>query len=668
MNNPIPWRIRFGFRFTLLLVCFRAAAGLSLKAQSNDISLAGSYPVPTLRTILTPRNQWRPFPRCSNREAWLGIDSPTRQALIKAGEEAFIQPLPSLPATLYLEYARNGNRSRFEGVYFERRERLHALVVAECTEGKGRFLEAIANAVWSICEESTWCLPAHVSIQKAGVGLPDVGEPIVDLFAGETAVTLTWTDYLVGAELDRVSPRVRQRIALELDRRILTPVATRDFGWMGFGANSRAGRPNNWTPWICSSVLATALVIEPEAERRVEIIHKLLRSLDCFLQPYPADGGCDEGPGYWSRAGGSLFDNLELLYGASGGKIDLFHHPLIQEIGRFIYRVHISEDYFVDIGDCPARIEVDRALVFRYGQRINDPSMRALAAYGATAEAVLKSEQRSLGRYLGGLFTLPELLALHPSSAPFVRDVWLGSADLQLMAARAQDGTREGLYLACWGGHNAQSHNHNDVGNFIVFADGQPVFIDPGAPTYTAATFSSRRYDIWAFQSSSHNLPAINGIMQSAGPAFAARQVKYQAGDTFAQLTLDIAAAYPAAAKVNSWIRTARLNRGQNVEITDTFDLQEASQPTTQYLLTPLAVDVRQAGQLVVYSPAESGRKPLRVRVAYDPEKLTPTVERIALEDARLARVWGVNLNRIVLQAKSALLKDTWTMRLVQER
>ena len=42
-------------------------------------------------------------------------------------------------------------------------------------------------------------------------------------------------------------------------------------------------------------------------------VHKILRSLDNFIDPYHDDGGCDEGPGYWSRAGGSLFDCLELL-------------------------------------------------------------------------------------------------------------------------------------------------------------------------------------------------------------------------------------------------------------------------------------------------------------------------------------------------------------------
>jgi hypothetical protein len=651
-----------------LAALFLVSRTASAHAQTNDISLARSYPVPVLRDVLTPRAQWRPYATWKDRGPWTGLEAATRNLLVHAGEVALAKPLPSLSATLYLEYARNGNRSRYETVYFERRSLLHDLVIAECVEGKGRFLDAAANAIWSICEESTWCLPAHVSVQKAGVGLPDVLEPIVDLFAGETAVTLSWTDYLLGPELDRVSPRIRARLEGELDRRILTPVLTRDFGWMGFGAQTRAGRPNNWNPWICSSVLTAALLIESETERRAQIVHKLLRCLDCFLQPYPADGGCDEGPGYWSRAGGSLFDNLELLSSASQGKIDLFQNSLVQEIGRFVYRAHISGSYFVDLGDCPARIEIDRGLVFRFGERINDPHLKVLAAYGATAETVLASSERSLGRHLASVFTMSRLLALRPPAPPLVREVWLGSHDMQWMAARDLAGSDAGLYLAAWGGHNAQSHNHNDVGNFIVFADGRPVFVDPGAPTYTAQTFSAKRYQIWAFQSSYHNLPAINGVMQSAGAAFAARQVKCETNDASAQLTMDIAGAYPEAAKVKSWVRTARLVRGRAIEIVDAFELREMIQPSTQYLLTPLPVDSSQPGQLVLRSPVEAGRKPWLMRVAYEPAKLVPSVESLKLDDPRLANVWGGNLNRVSLKARLPALRDQWTLRIVLER
>src|SRR5690606_31868954 len=122
---------------------------------------------------------------------------------------------------------------------------------------------------------------------------------------------------------------------------ILTPLFERDdFHWMGFKLRRDQRRVNNWNPWICSNWLATALLMEADEERRQQTVAKIMRAVDNFIDPYPEDGGCDEGPSYWGRAGASLFDNLELLHSASNGEIDVYAESKVQEIGRFVYRVH----------------------------------------------------------------------------------------------------------------------------------------------------------------------------------------------------------------------------------------------------------------------------------------------------------------------------------------
>ena len=221
------------------------------------------------------------------------------------------------------------------------------------------------------------CRPTSCA-QKAGSGLPDPAEPIVDLFAGETGESLAWTYYLLGEQLDRVSPMIRKRIRHEIDRRILTPCLEReDFGWMGFAG----GRVNNWNPWCNASWLTCVLLVEPDADRRVAATAKVVRSLDHFLDAYADDGGCDEGPGYWGRAGASLLDCLELLHGATNGAVNVYDRPLIQEIGRYIYRVHIADDYFVNFADASARTDPPAELVYRYGKRIGDDRLAAFGAY-----------------------------------------------------------------------------------------------------------------------------------------------------------------------------------------------------------------------------------------------------------------------------------------------
>jgi hypothetical protein len=652
------------FAVGALICCGSSPAATS--ASSSNLSLARTFPVAELSEMLIAREQWRPFPTLQDREAWQALPKPMSTYLVTRGEEALNTPWPGLPATLYLGYAREGNRSRFEAVYFERRTLLQQLVLAECVEAKGRFLDAAADALWALCEESTWCLPAHVGVQKARVGLPDVAEPIVDLFAGESAVTVAWTLHLLGPHLDQVSPQLCRRAALELERRVLTPVLERDdFGWMALNVSSADRRPNNWTPWIAASVLTTALLCEPDNDRRARIAHKMLRSLDGFLVFHPLDGSCDEGPGYWGHAGGSLFDALEILHSATGGKLDVYGDPLIRAIGQFIVRAHIAGDYFVPIGDCAARFEPERGLVFRYGKRLQDPDLKALAAAGASVEAILGS--RFFGRQLPAVFVADEILGSGQVLPPLLRDVWLSSDEMQLMAARSRAGSNEGLYVAAWGGHNAQSHNHNDVGNVLVFAGGQPVLVDAGAPTYTAQTFSSKRYEHWAFQSAFHNLPTINGVMQGTGRSFAAAGVRCETNDAFAELRMNIGPAYPAPARVKSWVRTVRLNRSGTIEMTEAFELAEAAGETTLNYLTPLEADTSRPGVVALGSGTEGGQVPVKARLEYDATKLAPAVERIELSDVRLAKSWGTHLNRLVLRARSATLKDAWTLRVTRE-
>jgi hypothetical protein len=621
-------------------------------------ALAADWPAAKLEAVLMPRDAWRPIPAIDDRAGWARVSPGLRARIVALGERALAEPVPALPATLFLDYARTGNRGRFEGAMFARRDRLHALVLAECVEDHGRFLDAIADTVWAIAEESSWTVPAHQGAQKAPAGLPDTSEPIVDLFSAQTAHSFAWTWYLLGNRLDKVSPLVRPRLTREVGRRVIAPYLERDdWWWMGFAP--RASRPNNWNPWINSNVLAAALLVEPDQARRAQLVHKVLRSLDAFLGPHPADGGCDEGPSYWGRAGASLFESLELLKSASSGRIDYFANAVVADIGRYIYRARIADRWFVNIGDGGARVNVDRGLVFRYGAAIRDPLLRAMGASGVTEDGVDLSD-RSIGRTLFSVFGWEALAAERNAAPPLPRDVWLPHEDMQLMAARDREGSSDGLYVAAWGSHNAQSHNHNDVGNAIVFVDGEPVLVDVGRPTYTAQTFSNKRYDIWAMQSAFHNLPTVNGQMQKDGAAFRAKDVVYQVGDASAALMMNIAPAYPAAAGVSEWMRIVGLERGRQVVLTDAFVLKGPTRDLSMNLVTPCEVTETDPGTLRLECGRVGGKQGLVVFARFNDRVQQAAVERIALDDRSLTSSWGDHLNRIVLTPRESAQQGTW--------
>lgn len=628
-----------------------SAAAYQAPAEKNLIS--GSWDVNRVSGALLPRSRWQHFPRWRDRAKWEGLSTEARTSLVTSGEQHLGKPWPVLPASVFLDYKRDGNRSRYEGLRNARRGRLQDLVFAELAEGRGRFVDEIVNGVWTTCEETYWGVPAHVSVQKAGSGLPDVTEPTVDLFAADTAATLSWIHYLMSEKLDEASPLVSKRIVHDVQAKVLVPCYLRnDFWWMGFGQDRAM---NNWTPWICSNWLTASLLIETDERKRAEMVQKAMRSIDRFLDAYHDDGGCDEGPSYWGHAGGSLFECLELLDSASAGKMNFFGLPLVGEIGRYIYRAHVAGDWYVNFADASPRIQVYGELIYRYGKRIKDERLIAQGGFGAAMRAEGRRASGSLARTMDGLM-LEDEMARAPKNPPLVGDVWLSGT--HVFVARQREGSTEGLYLAAQGGHNAESHNHNDVGNFVVFASGKPVLIDAGVETYTARTFSSRRYEIWTMRSSYHNLPTVNGVEQAAGRQYAASSCRARAGEV-SEFSLDISKAYPAQAGIGEWRRSFSLDRGQRrAAIVDEARFMNARNQVEFTLMTPCEVSVRQPGVLALDGGTGLGG---RAVVRHDPV-LAVKVEEIKVDDARLKPIWGSKLYRILLSASEVGGSGRWTI------
>jgi hypothetical protein len=646
-------RQAYGVPYALLTVLAAAICFGIAPAQQKRSLLAGPYDPGSLSQWVVSAAEWHPFPRAVERKEWLALPAGLRFATIHKAEGLrgveWIVPR----ATVFLDYVRTGNRERYQSVSYGRRERLATLVLAECMEGKGRFVDDIADGVWAICEESWWGVPAHLSLQRRGDGLPDVTEPTVDLFAAETGTLLGWTAYLLPEALDHVSPMIRERIRLEVRRRIIDVNLERDdFWWMGFSRTV-----NNWNPWICSNWLTTVLLLEDDPARRVRSVRKILVCLDNFLDPYPADGGCDEGPTYWTRAGGSLFDCLELLHSASGGRIDVYSNPLIREIGRYVCRTQIHGDLYLNFADAPARSRIDPSLVFRYGRAIGDSTMMRFGAYLAAEQQVAEKAAEGrfgvLGRVLPALFSLDAIRGVAPRE-PLLRDFWL--PDIQVMGARSSGGSVRGFFLGAQGGHNAESHNHNDVGNFVLAVDGEPVIIDVGVETYTARTFGKDRYTIWTMQSAYHNVPLINGVMQREGREFEAKEVRYRSDESGASISMNIAAAYPAEAKCARWDRTMTLIRKDTLRVTDRYTVEEVKGEIALTFMTVCPPTLRGDGTILLNNAKGRG-----VVLSYDRSVCSARMETIVLNDAQLRASWGERLYRILLSVRHPAEKGEFT-------
>ena len=635
---------------TLASTCLRPSTLFAQDAEAPPANLLTN----TFAALTLPPS-FHPFPPLTDRAAWQALPSDVLAALIQRADEANTPDWPTYLATDVLEFKRNGNRTHFEALSFSRRAKLGALVFGECATASGKYLDQIANGIWLLCEESFWGVPAHLGAQYAGAGLADTAEPIIELFSAETAATLALTTYLLGDALNTVSPLLLPRIQHETDRRIITPYLTRsDFSWMGL--NNKPHHLNNWNPWINSNVLTAALLLEPDPARRSQLVQKICRSLDQFLADYSPDGACEEGPGYWSRSAAAVFDACSTLVAAHAGQgAAILRHPFLRAMGHYIAAVHLAGNQYVNYGDAHADAAPEPELVFRFGRATNDDTLAAFGAFlsaqrGLALTSPHTTGPASLSRELAAIFTLADIRRA-PQHDALIRDAWY--PHLGLMTARQSEGSPQGFYIALQAASNGRPHGHNDSGSFLLYLDGQPIFVDPGVEAYTAQTFSKDRYKLWTMQSAFHNLPTIGATQQHEGDAFRASDLHYEATSTNTTISTNLATAYPREAGLLRWTRTLTLNRAsRTVELHENFAVATA-QPITLNLICA----------------HEPNITPNRIRIGaaqltFDSTQLRATAEPIPLEDPGLRSAWGENLYRLQLTTTQPTTTGDYTLRI----
>ncbi len=616
-------------------MAFGAQAELTNKKRNI---LADEAKAINLSRVLITNNFWNKLPDYKNRAFWQNLPDTLRKEYIAKAEAYLEYNWPVVKATDYLEFIRSGDRR--QGAYAACSNALIDLVMGELVEGKGRFIDQIINGVWFYSEQTCWGWSAHLGAQKAGVGLPDVNDPIVDLGVGEVTSNLSWTLYLFKEEFDKVHPLISKRLKQEITNKALKPYFERnDFGYMGF----KGGRPNNWNPWINYNMLTSYLLVESDTVMKVAEVQKIINSLDHFLNGYSDDGGCDEGPSYWGAAGALLYESLDILKNVTGGKFDVFDNPLIRNIGNYFYKVNIHAPYFLNFADADATTGGNPPTVYRYGKAIKDPQMQQFGAYLAK---IGHWGEHSLGGKIGdqirNLGLLNEIKNAEAKEA-LVADFWL--PDTEVAGARDKEGSFKGFFFGAKGGFNAESHNHNDVGSCVMYYDGKPCLIDLGREEYTAKTFSSRRYEIWTMQSKFHNLPVINGKDQLPGANFKAKNSSFKANKTTATFSTEIAGAYPADAKVKSWVRSYTLNRGKNFIIRDSYDLSQLTgAPTSSNLITYCKVTKLKSGLLKFEGDG------FVLQMKYDQKVVEPTITFIEVKDKSLKRYWPNGVTQVVLK------------------
>ncbi len=637
------------------LFCLAVASLLlgSGRAHAQQGGIADAYQTAGGAAALKV-TEWRADRKTVLSRQLAGLPADVKDVFVARAGETLKMTWPLLTAGGYLEFSVNGNRSRYETVFNKRRFMLKDLVIGELLERKGRFLPMIADGIWLICEESTWSLPATLDVDRKGYGLPQPEDPIVDLTVAQTAVLLAWTNFLLKEGLDQVNKNFSARIKVELEKRVIEPFNNHnDFWWMGFTGR----KPNNWNIYCNYYMLMTALLAVDDQVKRDHVFEKAIRSADIFFFSYPQDGGCDEGPKYWNMAGGTLGMFIKTLADLSEKRINFTNIRKMHDIGSYLSKVHVGGNSFVNFADATVVCSADPAKLFAFGTLYNDLSLKQFAAYffKSNWNGAQKIQSDEINVFLHNLMLADTLLRIEPG-APLKEVNWL--PDLQIVSAREKQGSEGGLFFAAKGGHNAESHNHNDIGNFVLFLDGKPMIIDVGIGTYAKETFSEDRWKIWNIRSLWHNCPLINGQQQPNGSKYVADKVQFRSDGRKTFFTLDLAKAYAPEAGVSRWLRSFIYDRKTPaLEMREDYGLSVSRGPTELSFITHLPLNRLGDGLVII------GNGSKRLKMKYNPLQFDFDLATQELKDPRLIQPWGKQVQRIILRFKHNTLKGSHSVR-----
>lgn len=590
------------------------------------------------------------FQPISNREFW--------EKMKKAGEAEMLEykelfdsfTFEPLWASLFREFTTKKNRSNFEEKHNNRRKALMVYTFLEAFYNDDSYLYKALDMLWAILEETDWALPAHACNRDSYDSLPYHKEPNLDLFAAETSATIAFTYSVLKEKFAKISKNINRRIEDTVYERIIKNYLKEDEYWyMGY----YGGLINNWNPWINSNVLLTAVVFEKDKKRMTDVVYKAMDTLNKYFSQYPYDGACDEGPSYWFQAGLRALECVEIISKLTAGKINIFGEQKLLNMAEYIEKAFIYDNKVVNFADAPSLLNPDSASLYKFGKILNDEKLIAFSKHCYNLSKAEKKEPvKSFNKvplvakrtYLK--YELENELEGLNCSHSFIKEAYMPSTNF--LCVRESEHSKDGLYMAAKGGHNAESHNHNDVGNFIIYKDGEPFIIDSGNMTYSALTFDAKyRYTLWTNVSEYHNLPTINGKNQLDGFDYKATDVSYESDDEKTVFSLDLKEAYENKEEIGKWVRTVTFDKkNSKITVKEDCSLNKAETVTLNFLsCNPF--ELTEAGAVM---KSESGKS---LKMSFCVNDFEANAETIEITDNSLKASWGDKLYRLRLNLKA---------------
>ncbi|MBD0382168.1 heparinase II/III domain-containing protein [Paenibacillus sedimenti] len=545
-------------------------------------------------------------------------ESRTLVAEIRQEAEVLLQEsMPELTYLLFRLFAETGSRSEYERVYFRRRKRLTAFGLMAWLEPESEvYTEALREVIWSILDEYTWCLPAHILhgpemlVAEGTLRNAETDALTIDLFAAETAFALSEIAALHG---DALPLLLRARIRAEVLRRVLRPFATQSpFGW--------ETATHNWASVCGGSIAAAAIYTLPDEEELAAVLGRAFPALASYLRGFEADGACTEGYMYWQYGFGFFVYAADLIKRRTGGAVDWFADDKVREIALFQQKCFMDGRHVVNFSDSLGEAGIFMGL---------SSYLKRLYPEVEMPEASLRAgfNDDHCSRWAPAVRNLLWLGEEAGSGAGWTSATYY-LPDAQWLVSRQVRTDGEGSYVfAAKGGHNDEPHNHNDIGQFMLYAGGEALLTDLGSGQYTREYFGAGRYDILCNGAQGHSVPVVNGRYQRAGAQARAELMDYSSTGERDVFHIEFSSAY-AEETLQILRRRFIWNKSElpYLELIDTFEFSEAPDAISERFMSWHRPEQAEDGRVRIGTDAEAA---VALYIDYDPDKLGWRVEKL---------------------------------------
>ena len=626
--------------FWIVLTALLVVPAYVMSLQSTAMAAVGEVDENRIETIaaqLPERPAGFGLP-IGNRSVWKKLsENDSFKKIISEAEKLLEQAIPEQPDDLYLDFSRTGNRTRWQRVSGRRRARVRTFALAECLENKERFIPAFEEIVRVLCSERTWVMPAHDR------QLTNFHGKIVDIDLGSSALawSMATADYLLA---DKLSSETHRLIRDNLDRRIFQPYrdmvsGKRKKNWWMTGTN-------NWNAVCLAGVTGSALAMIDSRQTRALFIAAAEDYSKNFLEGFTDDGYCSEGLGYWNYGFGYYIMLSEMIHQSTDGKVDLLQNNKAKQAATFGSKIEIINGVYPAFADCSIRAEPSSHLMYFISRRLG---------LGLRSWEQIDPVSAGSSLYQSMMYSFPNsaslsLPAQNASEGPGIRS-WFENAGVLICRPAANSTSR--LAVALKGGNNAEHHNHNDVGSFVLVLGDRPLLLDPGGEVYTARTFSSRRYESNVLNSFGHPVPLVAGKLQRTGRQALGRVVREDFTKDIDTLLLDISSAYdvPELEKLQRKFVYSRQGPG-SLTVTDEVVFSKPCDFGTA-LITFDKWQQLSTSSLVIRDQDKALR--VDIKVTGTDFKVQPETIKEDLSGRRLPTRLGINLSKPVLRAVVSL-------------